>query len=184
MKYTRTKVDARVMSDILPAGSMLYMRPELPKIGFKHDGVLYKVTDMRCLNEQAVSVFKQILSEVCNRPGVEEVSFDITGIDEDQVDRITDIVSAVDYEAKKPGRNGYSISGALLVTSSTTCIEDDEATLTFDLIKDHAEAIYQYCRDKDHVNIGECVIAVAQHESRELDKYLADTEREIRLGGE
>lgn len=173
MKYTRTKVDASVFSDIMPAGSMMYMRPELPKFGFKHDGVFYKVTDMRCLNEQAVSVFNQILSEVCNRPNAEEISFDITGIDEDQVDRITDIVSSIDYEAKKPGRSGYSISGALLVTSSFTCIEDDEATLTFELIKDHADAIYQYCRDKQYVNLGECVIAVAQHEMQELNNYLA-----------
>lgn len=176
MKYTRTKVDSSVFSDIMPSGSMIYMRPELPKFGFKHDGVFYKVTDLRCLNEQAVSVFKQILSEVCNRPNAEEISFDITGIDEDQVDRITDIVSSIDYEAKKSGRNGYTVSGSLLVMSSTTCIEDDEAILTFELIKDHASAIYQYCRDKDHVNLGECVIAVAQHEMQELMNYLADKE--------
>lgn len=173
MKYTRTKIDASVMNDILPPGSIVYMRPKLPKIEFKHRGILYKVTDMRFLNEQAVSVFEQILSEVCNRPNVDEISFDITGIDGDQADRIADIVSSVDYEAKKTGRNGYSLGGALLVTGSTTCIADDEATLTFQLIKDHAEAIYQYCRDKDYVNLGECVIAVAQHELREFTDYLA-----------
>jgi hypothetical protein len=174
MKYTRTKVDSSVFSDIMPPGGMMYMRPELPKFGFKHDGVFYKVTDMRCLNEQAINVFEQILSYVCNRPNAEEISFNITGIDEDQVNRVTDIVSSIEYEAKKSGRNGYTISGQLLVTSSTTCIEDDEVILTFKLFKDHADAIYQYCRDKDHVNLDECVIAVAQHELQKFTDFYAE----------
>lgn len=138
----------------------MYMRPELPKIKFKADKVTYKVTDLRCLNETAVNCFIQILTDVCNTPDCESVSFDVSGIEQDKIDLISDIVTGIDFSYHKGGKNGYSGSSVFLTSGSEYFETGNNVTLTFTVIRDHARAIYEYAKGKDKINYFEAIIAV------------------------
>jgi len=160
MKYERVEINAGTLTDILPDGCKVYRRPELPKIEFKANKVTYKATDLRCLNETAVDCFIRILTEVCNNPDCEGVSFDVSGIEQDKIDLISDIVTGIDFSYHKGGRNGYSGSSCFL-TSGTEYHESEEGEiLTFTLIQDHARAIYEYAKGKSEINYFEAIIAV------------------------
>jgi hypothetical protein len=160
MKYDRIQIDPVAFAGILPDGCSMYMKPELPKIEFKANKVTYKATDLRCLNETAVDCFIRILTEVCNNPDCEGVSFDVSGIEQDKIDLISDIVTGIDFSYHKGGKNGYSGSSVFL-TSGTEYLESEEgATLTFTLIRDHARAIYEYAKGKSEIKYFEAIIAV------------------------
>ena len=160
MKYERIEINAMAFTDILPDGCKMYMRPELPKIEFKANKVTYKATDLRCLNENAVNCFIQVLTEVCNNPDCRNVGFDVSGVEQDKIDLIGDIVSGIDYSYHKGGRKGYSGYSCFLVSGTEYYETDKSATLTFNIIQEHARAIYEYAKGKSQINYFEAIIAV------------------------
>lgn len=144
MKYTRTKImETGAFSEFLPKGSKLYMRPELPKVRFKKNGVKYAVTDLHLLNQEAIRVFEIILDTVIDMPNCREVSFNAENADEDTIHIITDILAGMEYSAEKGGKNGFSIDGCFLVTGARKTND----TITFLLAEDHANIIYEYAQE-------------------------------------
>lgn len=143
MKYIRTTMDAGAFSDLLPKGSELYMRPELPKVKFKKNGIKYAVTDLRLLNQEAIRVFEIILDTVIDTPNCREVSFNAENADKDTIHIITDILTGMEYSAEKVGKNGFSIGDCFLVTGA----RETNDTITFLLAEDHANIIYEYAQE-------------------------------------
>lgn len=143
MKYIRTTIEAGVFSDLLPKGSKLYMRPELPKVKFKKNGVKYAVTDLRLLNQEAIRVFEIILNTVIDTPNCREISFNAESADEDTIHVITDILTGMEYSAGKGGKNGFSIDSCFLVTGA----RKTNNIITFLLAEDHANIIYEYAQE-------------------------------------
>lgn len=170
MKYEREIVDSSVFKDILPDGAEMYMRPQLPTIEFEINNTKYKVTDLRCLNETAVNCFVQILNTVCNTPDCKEVSF-ITNIDKNELDLIADILTSIDYEFRKGGKNGYSQKSVLLVTSYMYEETKDGTVCVFNLIKDHAKVMYDYAQSKKKIGYYELVMAVAEYSYKQFQKF-------------
>lgn len=158
MKYTQTTMNAGAFSNLLPKGSELYMRPELPKVKFKKNGVEYAVTDLRLLNQNAIRVFEAILDTVIDTPNCREISFNTKNVDEDTIHIITDILEGMEYSAKKGGRNGFSIKGCFLVTGAM--ITND--TITFRVAKDRANIIYEYAQEnlQEDRKISICDLAI------------------------
>ena len=139
MKYERQKIVQSFWE-----GVTFWKRPELPKIELKKGRTTYKITDLRCLNELAVDTLMDVLRVVCGTPNCEEVSYDVTNVEEDKVNLIADILSSVEWQYKKRGLNAM---GLFLVTGSKgTTTKDGKKIITFLLEKENAEAIYNYAQ--------------------------------------
>ena len=163
MQYTKTEIDAGIFSDLLPEGTKFYMTPKLPVVNFKKDKVKYKVTDLRLLNEQGVHVVMTILDTLCDYK-TNEVRFDIAeGTSEETIDLCSDIAFGFEWEAYKPGRNGYIISGKLVYG-----VRREGNELVFECPKENAETIYEYAHGKKTVSIYELVIAMAEKRRNDL----------------
>ena len=177
MIYQRTEIDARHFMDIFPEGSKFYRIPELPKIKFKANKVQYSITDVRLLNENAVCTFLNILNTVANEPGTEEVTFKIgDDTNEDTVEIITDILMGISYTAKKGGKHGFESSSSFLVTGVDRHEAEDYKTITFKLIKDHAQAIYEYAQEHEQPNLYELVIAIEEKSREQIAAYVKEHE--------
>jgi hypothetical protein len=177
MIYQRTEIDARHFMDIFPEGSKFYRIPELPKIKFKANKVQYSITDVRLLNENAVCTFLNILNTVANEPDTEEVTFKIEDdTNEDTVEIITDILMGISYTAKKGGKHGFESSSSFLVAGVKRHETEDYKTITFKLIKDHAQAIYEYAQEHEQPNLYELVIAVEDKSREYMVEYLKEQE--------
>ena len=183
MIYQRTEIDARHFMDIFPEGSKFYKIPELPKIEFKANKVKYSVTDIRLLNESAVYTFLNILNTVANEPDTEEVSFKIgDDTSEDTVDIITDILMGISYTAKKGGKHGFEASSSFLVTGVERHETEGCKTITFKLIKAHAQAIYEYAQEHEQPSLYELVIAIEEKSREKIAEYVKEHE-ELFIGG-
>lgn len=137
--YQRNEIDAGPFAELMP-GAKFYQLPELPTITFEANRTKYKVTDLQTLNENAVELILKILEYCCVCDDVSEFNCWIPeGTDENHILRITDIISAFGWSAKKGGRNGFALSGKLVIG----CHRKDDV-LTFDIVKEHAKAIYDY----------------------------------------
>ena len=177
MIYQRTEIDARHFMDIFPEGSKFYRIPELPKIKFKANKVQYSITDVRLLNENAVCTFLNILNTVANEPDTEEVTFKIEDdTNEDTVEIITDILMGISYTAKKGGKHGFESSSSFLVTGVDRHEAEDYKTITFKLIKDHAQAIYEYAQEHEQLNLYELVIAIEEKSREQIAAYVKEHE--------
>lgn len=177
MIYQRTEIDARHFMGIFPEGSKFYRIPELPKIKFKANKVQYSITDVRLLNENAVYTFLNILNTVANEPDTEEVTFKIEDdTNEDTVEIITDILMGISYTAKKGGKHGFESSSRFLVTGVERHEAEDYKTITFKLIKDHAQAIYEYAQEHEQPNLYELVIAIEEKSREQIAAYVKEHE--------
>lgn len=177
MIYQRTEIDARHFMDIFPEGSKFYRIPELPKIKFKANKVQYSITDVRLLNENAVYTFLNIINTVANEPDTEEVTFKIEDdTNEDTVEIITDILMGISYTAKKGGKHGFESSSSFLVTGVERHEAEDYKTITFKLIKDHAQAIYEYAQEHEQPNLYELVIAIEEKSREQIAAYVKEHE--------
>ena len=137
------------------------MSPELPKLEVKKDKIKYKITDVRYLNETAVEVFSMIMEIAMNTKDCEEVSFDITNINEDNWHLITDILSGIEYECSKGGKNGFSSSGRIFIAGSSYTKKDNIAIGTFYLFENDAKYLYEYAKDRETVNYIDAIINIA-----------------------
>jgi hypothetical protein len=167
-------MDAGAFSDLLPKGSELYMRPELPKVKFKKNGVKYTVTDLRLLNQEAIRVFEIILDTVIDTPNCREVSFNAENADEDTIHIITDILAGMWYSAEKGGKNGFSIDDCFLVNGARKTND----TITFLLAEDHANVIYEYAQKNLQegriISIYDLVIVLAKKGLEILEQKLKE----------
>ena len=162
MKYSRTEINAGAFSDILPEGAMMYRRPELPKYEFKANKVKYTVSDLRLLHPKGVEAFESILKIVANTPDCKEVSFDVSDLDEDTINIVTDILMGITYAAAKGGKNGFEINGTFLITG----VAREGNIMTCQLVKEHAWAIFKYAHEKvrnnEPINFLDLVCAVSE----------------------
>jgi hypothetical protein len=170
MKYSRTEMNADVFGSILPEGAMIYQKPELPKYEFKANKVKYTVSDLRLLHPSGVGAFESILKVVANTPDCKEISFDVSYLDEDTINIVTDILMGITYTAKKGGKNGFEQSGIFLITG----VEREENIMTCHFIREHAKAIYMYAHEnqKKQINIQDLVILLAEDSRRRLLEVL------------
>ena len=129
-------------------GVEMRIRPELPKLKFEKDRTEYSVTDIRYLNESAISAFFAILDEVANNRGIANVTFDISDIGECDIRIISDILMGIEYEARKKGRNGFWVKGSFLVIGyHKTTEEDGRELITYDLSRCTTKIIYDYAQN-------------------------------------
>lgn len=171
MKYERQEINVGSFGGILPDGCKVYRAPELPTIGFVKGGVTYSVTDIRFLNERAVDAFEKILSMACNDPDLKEVSFDVTGIEKDTIDLISDIICAIKVRAKKGGKNGYDFDTYMTVDEHHIHEEEGHTILTFHLIESRAKAMYKYAHSQESTDIGYYDLATAVANAAIKDFY-------------
>lgn len=162
MKYSRTEINASVFSDILPEGAMMYRGPELPKYEFKANKVNYTVSDLRLLHPSGIKAFESILKVVANTPDCKEVSFDVSDMDEDTINIVTDILLGITYHAAKGGKNGFEMGGNFLIIGARR----EENIMTYQLAKSHAWAIFKYAHEKarndEPINFLDLVCAVSE----------------------
>ena len=167
MEYKRQEIYSSAFTYILGEGVKLWRKPELPKIEFKNGKKKYKVTDIRYLNESAVDTFLEILRKACVVPKLKHITFTATGIDENKLNLIIDIVSSIDCEGKS---RGYWFKTAFLVTGSkVTTKENGEKFVTFNLEEEDAEIIYNYAQKHGSpVNYLDLVIALIDESEKRL----------------
>lgn len=156
MKYKRASIDYSFFGTPYKLGTL----PELPMIEFKRGKWTIKVTDFRCLNEHAVLAFENCLLTAATVEEAEFVQFDVSGVDRDMVDLVSDICLSIGYEARK---RGYSIGGTFLVISCRIV----NNVLTMDLARNHAKAIYEYAQSQDskdeiNLNIVDMILHIAE----------------------
>lgn len=162
MKYERQEINVGSFDGILPDGCKVYRTPELPTISFVKGGVTYSVTDMRFLNERAVDAVEKILAMACSDPDLKEVSFDVTGIEEDTIDLISDIICAIKVHAHKGGKNGYDFDAWMIAVDEHHVHEEEGHTiLTFRLGGSCAKAMYKYAHKQESTDISYYDLAAA-----------------------
>lgn len=174
MNYKRTYIN-NIFEGIIP-NSKAYMMPDLPKIEFKRDKIKYKITDIRFLNETAVNVFFTIMETAMNTEDCEEVSIDITDVEEDNWDLISDIVENIRYEMSKGGKNGFRHAGYFLTgLGSTYTKKDNTEIVTIRLRKDHAKYLYEFARDKETVDYIDAIIYVLNRDHEDTYKQILES---------
>lgn len=175
MNYKRTYVN-NIFEDIIP-GSKIYMMPNLPMIEVERNGIKYKTTDIRFLNETAVNIFLHIMQTAMNTEDCEEVSFDVTGIEKNKLDLILDIVGGIRYEVSTGRKNGLRHSDCYFLTgiSSTYMKRDNTEIVTIQLRKDHAQYLYEYAGDKKTVDYIDAIIYVANRSQEKISDYVKNS---------
>lgn len=176
-KYKRQEMEVdESWSDIFPEGFRLFKIPELPKVQFKVDGVKYECTDLRYLDRGAVNCFLQILGEIGASTDCNEVGFDVAGADEDEVNRIIDIVMGIKFGYSKGGKHGFMGNGCFVMGVRHEGNGDSEKRV-FEVPKDIADSIRKYSQGKEELSYEELVVAVGKDSvERLLESRRAATE--------
>lgn len=146
-------------------GMKFSMKPDLPKISFMTNKVKYSITDLRFLNETAVTLFEEIVSYVAETKDVEEISLDISKeFSDSKLNLISDIITSIEFSAKKKGKNGFDINGAFLIIGLDFKETKDGGTVKLHIIKDNANVIYEYAqkqlKENGIININLCDIVI------------------------
>lgn len=173
MKYERAPMDGSIFG--IPAE--FHRLPELPMIEYKVGKWKVKITDLRCLNEQAVSVFEQCVLLAANEEDATEAEFLIGDVSEDKIQLITDICMAVRFEAKK--RGGDYSEGSLLITGA----ERRDNVIAFRFIQSMARAIYDYAQEKLK-KTGEIQISLPELVAQIIEKEHTEIRNELDKRGE
>ena len=156
MKYERLYIDPGPMSAWLPDSARLIQTPDLPVLKFEANKVKYEVTDLRLLHPTAVNAFERILDEVVSTPDCESVTFDASGVSDDVLNIVDDILIGMSFKAEKRGRNGFIHSGRFLVESMhrvRSTATDAVITRTYDLIKENANIIHEYAKGHEKLSL-------------------------------
>ena len=183
MKYERQKINPGVFADILPDGAEMYVRPELPSIEFKRDGIKYSMTDLRLLHPLGVEAFEMCLNTIINDPTATECSIRCNDLDDDTIKIISDIVTGFQFEARKGGRNGFKfdtnglIHGSMLEKSEN----GEPAILTFYIDGSFARSIYECYQQHKDAKINLCDIVAYHYEQtkNEMLEYLESKDKEL-----
>ena len=162
--YQRQKVEFPALTELFN-GAEVYIRPRLPMITIKKDKATYKITDVRLLNEKAVSVLKAIIDQAIKDPEIDEVCFKEDGITIEELQMLGDIVMGVEYEVKE---RGGEFHGVLICDGIDLKGIDKTETVAFHVIKENARRIHEYARGKENVNFFDMCIEVAK---RKVEEY-------------
>lgn len=168
MKYKRTPVDGSIFG----VPGEFSMLPELPMIEYKVGKWKIKITDLRCLNELAVSMFERCVIEAAYNEGATEAAFFIGDTSEDKLQLITDICMAIKFEAKK--RGGDYSGGSLFIIG----VERRDDVIAFQFIKDRARSIYEYAQEQlketgqVQISLPELVSRIVEKEHTEIREML------------
>lgn len=171
MKYTRQKIDAGVFAGLLPEGGELYQQPELPKVEFKKDRITYSMTDFRLLHPLGVQAFQICINAMANTPDVKECEIVCDGdVGGDTFDIITDIVMGFSYEARKGGRNGFSMASHVITGVTREQKEGENTKLVFRFGGDFPKSVFEYCNEhmSEAVTIADLVVYAVSKEQAEL----------------
>ena len=139
----------------------IHMLPDLPMIKFKKDHVEYEVTNIRYLNNNAINVFQAIISSIKANPECAEWTFAIPEeYDDDYVHIIMDIIMGLTVNARKRGKNGFTVSSKLLECSAHVHKDDgNNRLLTFKANPNRVKTICE-CIDEEN-GVSMCNIAVS-----------------------
>lgn len=173
MKYDRVKFNGNALTGLFLENYEMYMLPNLPTIELKVNKTKYEVTDLRCLNEKAIHCLMEILDEVCSNPNCKEVPFDMTGLEEDEIHMISDILSGMTYKAYTSRGKGYTMKGEGHFLVNSMWYQGNNNIYTFGLNQDNAKIIYEYAKGKESVSYYELVIAVAENFFNQGKKILS-----------
>ena len=182
MKYERIYIDSGPMSAWLPDGAHLVQTPDLPMLKFEANKVKYEVTDLRLLHPAAVDAFERILYEVVSTPDCESVEFDTSGVSDDVLNIIDDILIGMSFKAKKSGRNGFYQSGRFLVESMhrvRSTATDAVMSCTYNLIKDHARWIHEYAKGREKLSLVEMTIELVDKGRASFVEYLTKSDDRV-----
>ena len=181
MEYTPQTMDASVFEDWFPGANLNMSRlPDLPMIEAKYGKWKLKIPNLAILNENAVYVFEQLVNAASMDKDAKEVEFYIPSGEEyeNKIQLITDICMAVKYEAKK---RGTVLSGPLLVDSVHRKTADDgKKKLVFRLMKDNADAIYNYAQSVKEktgaltLDLGSMIVAVAEAAEKRFENFVEE----------
>lgn len=142
--YKRNEFDT---SPLFPGKG--FIRPPLPEIEFEesnHPGVAYKITDLRLLNENAVSVFLGLINYISEHPDAQGITIQFDErVDKCTLYAIADIVTGVNIEARKRGRSGWLWGGLFLVEG--TKAEEKKKQIHFYFCKDRVKLIHDFITD-------------------------------------
>lgn len=159
--------DTFLMFD-LPEGVKIYKRPKLPLYEFKANKVKYKIPDLRLLDKIAVNYLFNVINTAAQYQGSDSASFDVSELSEDEIRIIIDIVDGFDVEAIKGGRNGYSYNSSFITCGARIETVGKKKTLTFNLVKDHAKAIYEFAQENRNINLCELIVFVVEKCEKEF----------------
>ena len=159
--YERDFIDGGVFANIFP-GMKFYRAPELPMKTYETDKGIFKVTDLRVLNEDAARVILEMISFCCLNDDVNEFNIRILpDADPGKIELIVDIVHAFKWSGKKKGRNGFELSSGLVIGD-----EREGDIISFQIVKEHAKAMRDYylsLDDKESIPLFGLVIACVQN---------------------
>lgn len=183
MKYERSYFK----DDMFPAAK-LHLKPELPKIKFKDGGITYSVTDIRYLNESAISVFQNCVITAATVPNAKGYKFRVPkdfDNSDNKLDLIVDIVTAIGYEAEKSGKNGFKSDGCLLcVGCSCTTEKNGDKVYEIEFAREHAKTIYEYAQtlngSKNELSILDIVIAIETASREQMETLLKTDNGEVK----
>ena len=137
----------------------LCVAPNLPKVEVKRDKIICEVTSLKYLYEPAVYAFKKIIETAIDEEGCEEVSFDASGLPEDKVELVSDIVNAIGFTCEKRGKDKFFVMGSFTRSSQYESFEDGTSTLTFKFADDMAKDIYDLAQSgKNEIDLVDIAI--------------------------
>ena len=137
----------------------------------KENKILYEITDIRLLNQNAIQFLFKIFDSCCSDPECLEVDFDVTGMSQTELDVVIDIINSIQVKAKKRGKNGFLLNARL----ARGChITRDGATksCTFVLSSSTAPAIYLFAQGKTTINYFELMLSFANYHNDYLNHNL------------
>lgn len=156
--YQRQRVEFPALTELFN-GAEAYIRPELPTITIKKERATYTITDIRRLNEKAVSILREIINQIVKDPEIDEVCFKGDGITIEELQMLVDIVIGVEYGVKE---RGGEFHGTLICDGADIKGIDKAETVAFHVIKENARHIHEYARGKENVNFFDMCIEVAK----------------------
>lgn len=174
MAYRRDEIEAGAFAGLLPDGAKLYRRPQMPVVEFKHGGIKYSVTDFRLLHPYGVQAFEMCLNEMIKTPDAKECRIETTTeVDEDTVQKISDILLGFGFTAKKGGKKGFEI-GSCVIGSISTTREGDKTVIIAHFADDFAKHVYEYGRlhPGEEITLSELVIYSVEEKHKDLEEWL------------
>lgn len=165
----RIPMNPGAFADLMPEGAELYIASVLPTIEYKMNGVDYEIADLTLLHQGGKDAFLAILDRAANDENIEEVIFSTEGVEDEDIEIITDIVMGFTYKAEKKGRNGWTMQGKYLVMG---CERTDD-TITFKLDKGAVKSIARLAKEKEgKLSICEIIERFCEDKHKEFQKEM------------
>ena len=163
MDYWRQEIDPGVFSGLMPEGAKMYVRPSLPKIKYKKDGVTYEIPDLRLIRQDAVQAVELVINDMANEPDAGKSTLEAgDSYTVNDINAIIDVVTGFNFNAKKGGRNGWYL-GAALVDSAAYEETGSGWEIEFGFDRRKAQAMHVYCElHPGEIKIADLIVAVVE----------------------